>query len=437
MDGGRVKRAVRYLTSPLFLFALAACTQLPNADYAALRSGDSADPAAHEYYLASQEEQATGRRFLPDNKVTLLRDGLQAYPAMIAAIHAAKHRIDIESFLFDQKEGEQFADALLERARHGVSVNLIYDSYGSDDTPGDLFQRMQDGGIRVVEYNPIDPVSVLDTSVNYRDHRKVLIVDDRVAFTGGINISAVYKIRHPHKHFVDDLDVEHTPWRDTQVRIEGPAVQTFEDLFVETWRDQDGPPINAMQDDLVPHAGRDRVQIIDSYPTKDRFSIYQSVMMAIALAQKSVHLTTAYFVPPYDMVQALEDAARRGVEVTLLLPHQSDSDMALEAGHASYAGLMEAGVHIYERDDAILHAKTAVIDGIWSTVGSSNLDWRSAALNSECNAVILGTAFGNQMEAMFQIDLSRSHLIDPAVWEERSWFERLHEQSATIMEYFL
>ena len=425
-----------------FFWMLTGCAGLPDVNYDAMRLADPTDAHGHVSYIKDMEERQSGHDFIDGNQVTLLQNGVEAYPSMLAAIHSAKKRIDIESFVFDQIAGAQFADALMERVRHGIQVNLIYDSYGSSDTPDDLFQKLQHAGVQTIEYNPVVTSSVLDISANNRDHRKLLIVDNRVAFTGGINISAVYKIRHDHHHWWknddDDLDLENTAWRDTQVRIEGPAVTEFEKLFVETWRDQDGPFIDEMSQ-TKQHAEKNpaKVQVIDGYPTKDRFTIYQSLIMAITLARHSVHLATGYFVPPPDLVRVLRDAALRGVDVDLLVPGKSDSDLALQAGRDSYSDLMQAGAKIYERQGDVLHEKIAIIDDVWSTVGSSNLDWRSAATNNECNAVVLGTSFGAEMEAMFHNDLQQARLIDPVFWQNRGLLEKLHEQRAVMMETFL
>src|SRR6202000_1297008 len=162
------------------------------------------------------------------------------------------------------------------------------------------------------------------------------------------------------------------------------------------------------------------IEAVYGAPLNGRFNIYESLLMAITLAQHSVYLTTRYFAPTPGLLDALKDAAHRGLDVTLLLPSASDSDLALEAGHAEYTDLLKSGVKIYEFQNEVLHAKTAVIDGVWSTVGSSNLDWRSAVINNECNAVILGEAFGQQMEEMFKQDLAQSKYIDPKVWSDRS-----------------
>ncbi len=427
----------------IFLFLPAACAQLPavDPDIAAARQAALSQPPLE--VLRQQGEHIAGIPFVGGNKVTLLQDGAATYPAMLAAIHSARKRIDMESFLFDEKEGRLFAEALLQKRKSGVQVNLIYDGIGSDDTSSALFDRLRAHGVHIMEYNPVDLGSIADSSFNHRDHRKLLIIDGETAFTGGVNISMLYKLKLKVKRLVDEpedsseLDPEKTPWRDTHVKIEGPVVAEFEKIYTQTWREQKSDYVPLPPPTLAAPRGNLWVQAIDGTPDLDRFPIYKSLLVAIALAQHSVHLTAAFFVPTDDLLDALEDAARRGVDVTLILPGQSDSELSLHAGHAAYEDLLEAGVKIYERQGVILHAKTAVIDGIWSTVGSSNLDWRSVLFNNECNAVILGSGFGDQMEKMFQADLALSRRIEPEEWSNRPWIERLHEWKAETVEYFL
>ncbi len=423
------------------LLGMVSCAALPNAQYDNLRAIDKGTEADHIALLRHEGEEISGTHFVSGNKVTLLTDGAATYPAMLAAIRGAQKRIDMESFLFDEGEGKQFARALIQRRMAGVEVNLIYDSFGSIDTPSEMFDRMEEAGIHLVEYNPIDPVSVIDTSANHRDHRKLLLIDGKTAFVGGVNISAVYKLKLKVKNALHihnkDQDIEKLPWRDTHLKISGPVVAEFEKFFMETWNEQDGGPISDPPPTPRAKQGDILVQAIDGTPDMDKFSIYRSLLMSIALAHTSIHLTTGFFVPTPDLVDALQNAAKRGVDVTLILPSHSDSDLALKAGHASYEDLMEAGVKIYEFQDAVLHAKTAVIDGLWSTVGSSNLDWRSVVLNDECNAVVLDKGFSDDLEKLFQQDIKHSKYIDSAVWSERPWWEVLDEWKARAVEVML
>jgi len=425
----------------VLLFLITSCAELPSTDNDLRNIQDSTDPAAHLHLLRQQGEQITGTRFMEGNKVVLLRDGAATYPSMLASIRAARHRIDMESFTFDENEGQQFASALLERSKAGVEVNLIYDAIGSDDTPATLFDRMRQGGIHVLEYNPIDAESIIDASINHRDHRKLLLIDGKIAFTGGLNISVVYRTKLKIQRLLhiqsDDLNPEQLPWRDTHIKIEGPVVAEFENLFMQTWYSKKGEPISAPPLTPTTYKGNLLVQAINGTPDLNEFSIYRSLLVSIALAQKYIYLTTAFFVPTPDLVHALERAAQRGVQVVIILPSRTYPDLPQKAGRAYYEDLMEAGVQIYERQNAVLHAKTAVIDGVWSTVGSSNLDWRSVLFNDECNAVILGNAFGQQMEALFQYDLTQSLYIDPQTWNDRPTLEKFDEWKARLVEYFL
>jgi cardiolipin synthase A/B len=425
----------------LSVLLLASCAQVPSVrgdvERAVSEQNNQKDFAA---LMRDQGERITDRWFVDGNKIELLRDGAAAYPAMFAAIRHAHKRIDMESYGFDDEEGKKFADALIKRRRAGVKVNLIYDAWGSSDTSGELFDRLRRARVNVLEYNPIDPLNIVDTEINHRDHRKLLLIDGKTVFVGGVNISEAYKLKLKLKNYFgdsDDVDIDKLPWRDTQVRIEGPVVGEFESLFLQTWKDEKGDALPLPPPAPAAFLSGVSIQAIDGAPDSDRYTIYRSLIVAISLAHKSVHLTTAFFVPTPELVDALENAARRGVDVALIVPAQSTSDFALKAGRAYYQELMDAGVRIYERENAVLHAKTAVIDGVWSTVGSSNLDWRSVVFNNECNAVILGDGFGQQMETMFKDDIAQSKHIDPETWSDRSFWESLDEWKARIFEPLL
>jgi cardiolipin synthase A/B len=413
--------------------ALAACAAAPPVDRDTERAMQEADGPGRLAIFRREGERIAPTKFVDGNSVELLRNGPATYRAMEDLIDGAHQRIDMESYEFDTVEGGKFADLLLARAAQGVTVNLMYDAWGSFETPSSLFDRMRQGGVHVVEFSPFDPVAFATLDLNRRDHRKLLVVDGAVAITGGVNISRVYENRRRQPQ-TDDPDQQ--PWRDTDIRLQGPAVAEFERLFETAWREQKGPPIPDVAT-LPTRYGDLQVQAVDGAPIDHRPLIYRTLLVAITLARSSIHLTTGFFVPTPDLERALETAARRGVDVELIVPGQSDSTMALAAGRARYEDLMDAGVHIFERQDAVLHAKTAVIDGVWSTVGSSNLDWRSVVENAEINAVVLGGAFGGQMEQMFDDDRTRSKAIDPARWAERPFGERFHEWTAQWLDVLL
>ena len=395
-----------------------------------------------ERHLALQQSLADSTPLTVGNKVHILIDGTETYAAMFEAIDAAEDSINMETFIFEDDEvGKRFADVLIAKQQAGVQVNLIYDSVGSLTTPDTFFNRMRDSGINVLEYNPVNPIKArVGWDVNERDHRKLLVVDGKVAFVGGINISSVYSSGGSMSRLAQSAAApgENMHWRDTHLRIEGPVVSDFQALFMETWGRQKGKAL--ANRDYFPNLnieGDAVVQAIGSSP-EDPFSlIYVTLVTAINSAEREVYLTNAYFIPDEQLLQALENAAMRGVDVRLILPSTTDSDLVFYASRSFYGELLHAGVKIYERQDALLHAKTALIDGVWSTIGSTNLDWRSFLYNQEINAVILGHDFGNRMRAMFEDDLGASELITPEAWDDRSLLMRLREFGASLWARWL
>ncbi|MYM38215.1 cardiolipin synthase [Duganella qianjiadongensis] len=394
------------------------------------------DPAT----LAALEQDATGVPLIVGNRCTLLFDGPQTMGEMLKAIRGARNHINLETYIFDQDElGLEFAEALMAKQRQGVTVNILYDSVGTLGVPAEFFQRMREAGIRLLEFNPVNPAHLRgDTwQLNQRDHRKVLIVDGRVAFTGGINISASYA-RSSLFHSGRKRNAARQPgWRDTHIKVEGPAVRAFQWLFVRQWATQDSQDLpDADYFPPAANAGDKLVRVLGS-DSDDPFDIYKAYQLAFQQARTSIHLTSAYFVPDPQTIAALTAAARRGVDVRIILPGVSDSGLVFYAGHAYYDQLLDSGVKIYHLKLSVLHAKTAVIDGLWSTVGSTNIDTRSFMHNSELNVVVLGAEFGQQMEAAFQEDLRNSGEITRAAWQQRPWLDRLREWAASLMHYWL
>lgn len=380
------------------------------------------------------EQAIVGSPLVLGNKVTLLQDGAQTYSAMFAAIRKAQDHVNIESYIFEDDEiGHAFADLLIEQQARGVQVNLIYDSVGGLNTPSAFFERLKKGGVAVLEFNPVNPfLARTFQSINHRDHRKLLVVDGQYAFIGGINISSVYSSGSILKRANRTTDRK-TSWRDTDIQIEGPVVGEFQKLFLQTWQKQGGPelaPKNYFP--TLQTQGADIVRAIGSSPNDPFSLIYLTLISAIGNAEKQVYITTAYFVPDPQLLAALLDAVRRGVDVKLLLPSHSDSSIVFHAGRSYYTGLLKGGVKLYERRGPLLHAKTVVIDGVWSTVGSTNLDWRSFLSNDEINAVILGRGFSDQMQAMYAKDLEASQPIDLQTWEQRPMSDRLKEWMAQV-----
>ena len=380
------------------------------------------------------EQEIVGSPLMVGNKVTLLEDGPATYQAMFAAIGKAKDHINVESYIIEDDEvGQQFADLLLERQAQGVQVNLMYDSVGTIGTPKTYFDRLTQAGVHVLEFNPINPLAVKKPwKLNHRDHRKLLVVDGRTAFIGGINISSVNSSGSSVGGSKGAVDPK-SGWRDTDIQIDGPVVAEFQKLFIQTWDKQHGKPL-APRDyfPAIAPQGKEIVRAIGSTPDDPYSLIYLTFISAITNAEKQVHITNAYFVPDPQLLKALIDAAGRGVDVRLILPGQSDSATVFHAGRSHYSELLKGGVKIYERHGALLHVKTAIVDGVWSCVGSSNLDWRSALDNDEINAVILGREFAQQMRAAFARDIAASDAIEPASWKRRSILLRLKEWTARL-----
>lgn len=400
-------------------------------DLLAARAG--ADPARSLDLMRQQGERFTRQPFLPGNRVTLLVNGEESFAALAEAIRSATTRIDMESYEFDDEAGALFGDMLLAARGRGVQVNLIYDAWGAAGTSRALFDRLRQGGVQVLEYNPLRPNERVPVAVNARDHRKLLCVDGRVAVTGGVNISRVYFNRPGGPA----ADPDEAAWRDTDVRIEGPVVAQFGRYFMETWRQQKGPALAEPPPAPRPLPGGVMVQAIDGAPDNGQPLIYRTLLAVIALSQRSVHLTTGYFAPTPDLLHGIAAAARRGVDVQLIVPANSDSDDAVAAGRAHYGDLLEVGVKIHEFHGRILHAKTAVVDGAWSAVGSSNLDWRSTVWNNEIDAIVLDPGFGGQMEAVFRDDVAASHTITLEEWRRRGLVQRLRELRAAVIERLL
>jgi cardiolipin synthase len=345
----------------------------------------------------------------------------------------------MESYIIEDDEvGRRFAKALVAASTRGVVVNLIYDGIGSSGTPKAYFDALRAHGVHVLEFNPLDPLHARAAwDLNNRDHRKLTVVDGRTAFVGGINISSVYSggsFRQSSKA----RPGQDVPWRDTDVQVDGPAVADFQKLFVDTWQRQKGPPMASA--DYFPdiqRAGDVVVRAIGGTASEPYSQIYATLISAIRSASTSILLSNAYFDPDPQLLAALADAARRGVDVELLLPSVSDTWLVIAAGRRHYGKLLQAGVKIYQRQGALLHAKTTLIDGVWCAIGSTNLDKRSFLHNDEVDAIVLSASFGDQMKAAFRQDLAESTPLTLDEWSHRPPLQRLQEMATGMWDYWL
>ncbi|MGI4846569.1 MAG: cardiolipin synthase, partial [Janthinobacterium lividum] len=372
------------------------------------------------------------------NQVTLLFDGPATMKAMIAAISGAKNNINLETYIFDQDElGMQFAELLMAKQRAGVPVHILYDGVGTLSTPAEFFTRMREAGITLTEYNPVNPLKRLGNwKINNRDHRKILVVDGRIGFAGGVNISEDYSSSSLFRSHTKRPNAA-LGWRDTHLRIEGPAVASLQYLFLDTWASQNKNDIDDL--DYFPTlsaAGDQVVRVVGSKP-QGKFEIYKAYVLAIQQSQKSIHMTVAYFAPDRQMLDSLKDAAARGVDVKLIFPGISDAGIMLHAGQSFYTELLDAGIRVFELQGSVLHAKTAVIDHAWSTVGSANMDIRSFMHNNESNVIVVGDVFGQAMESAFQDDLKNSIEMTREKWQQRPVSKNILEWAARSLEYYL
>ncbi len=374
------------------------------------------------------------------NQTRVFHIGTDILAAMFQVLRGARDHINLEYFILANVEsgGLTLCDLLLDKLRSGVAVNMIYDSYGSRDTPPGFFETLRSAGARVVEFNPLNPLAArTGWSPNDRDHRKIMIVDGTVGFTGGVNLDKTYE-NPPSAGMPVDGDTAHAYWRDTAVQIEGPAVAELQKLFFGTWRDQKGPPVvQANYFPPLPRKGVQTIRVIGSSPGDDRPLYFISLITAIRSARRRIGLSSGYFVPPHQEREALYAAARAGVDVRVVAPSHSDVESAVYAARASYGDLLQSGAHIWEVQNAVLHSKLVTVDGVWSVIGSSNLDRRSVVFNNEVDAIILGRDTASQVERILEQDIAASREVTLAAWSRRSLLERLREMEARVWQYWM
>jgi cardiolipin synthase len=391
----------------------------------------------HAQALVTSIQSVTRTPLVTGNRVRLLIDGPRTYAAMLAAIEQAHDHVHIETYIFaDDEVGARFSDALIRKSEQGVKVRIIYDAVGSLESSAAFFDTLARHGIETVAFRPLTPSKLW--KVNSRDHRKLIIVDGAVAFTGGINISDTYESASTSRPG-PEAGVK-KGWRDTHVEIRGPVVKQLQALFLETWT-RLGEPADPATPGLYPQlveAGDDLVQVVPSEGGNDQeFRIYEAYLTAIRKARDRIWISMAYFAPNRELREALAAAPARGVDVRIIVPGFTDSGAIYYASRATYAKLLEAGVQIYEHNEALMHAKTAVIDGVWSTVGSCNIDPRSFVHNNELNAVVVGGEFARSMQQMFRTDMENSDRIEPDAWKDRPTSERMKEFFSGLVSYWL
>lgn len=359
-------------------------------------------------------------QFVEGNRVWLLRDGAEAFPAMLDAIGSAERQILLEMYWFASDTiGRRFAQALSDAAARGVQVLVIFDSLGSWESDGSMFEDMRRAGAHVVEYNPVLPwhQRFRMARLTRRDHRKILVVDGEVGFTGGINIA---------DQWLPEAE-DGAGWRDDMARLEGPAVRGLVEIFERTWRAQGGALLGPRDPASGAGGGSQRVRVLGENYFRNRLEIVRAYLLNIYRAERRVWIANSYFTPDRGVVRALKRAGDRGVDVRVILPGKSDIEAVRHASRAMWGGLMHHNVRIFEWQKTMLHAKTAVIDGVWSTIGTFNLDYRSLRSNLEVNVSVMDEGFAALLEASFTRDLEQSREVDPHEFQFRSLGDRLLE----------
>ena len=361
------------------------------------------------------------------NQARVLRDGDEAFPAMLDAIRSARAYICLETYILrDDATGWEFATALADRARHGVEVSLMYDAIGSVALGSDYLDYLKEQGVRLAEYHPILPWRK-GFDINRRNHRKQLVVDGRWGFLGGLNIGDEYRSMDGHR-----------AWRDTHLCVEGPVVRKMLRLFSLTWLRQGGAPMARERYQYTSDpVGESNVRVLGNRRHHDRGAIHQAYVDAFASAREQILVTNSYFVPSPEIRRELVAAARRGVRVVLLLAGKSDVLALQMATRSYYRGLLDAGVELYEWHQTILHAKTAVVDRGWSTVGSYNLNFRSRFHNLECNVMVDDPSVAIDLERMFWEDIAESNVVDDDFLEARTAPEKMAGRFFSAFRYWL
>jgi cardiolipin synthase len=375
---------------------------------------------------------------LPGNGVTLIGSGGDALAAMFDAIEAARDHVHLEYYILEDVSagGRRLSDLLVAACARGVRVAAIYDAVGSHATSDRLIDRLEKAGVQTLEFRPLNPLRRhFAWHLNDRDHRKILVVDGRLAFLGGVNLSVVYQ--NPPAAGVTG-DPKTSFWHDCAVRIEGPAVEWAQRVFLDTWQRHGGDALSARSLFPPPRAaGAVKIRIAASAPLERRQLYFRALHEAVDAARHRILLATGYFVPARRDWKILADAARRGVEVDLVLAGASDVPAAMHAARALYGRLLSAGVRIHELQDGLLHAKAATIDGVWSVVGSSNFDRRSYSFNNEVDAVLLGRDMAAQLETLLRGWMARATPVTLQDWRRRSVHERAGEYAARLWERYM
>jgi cardiolipin synthase A/B len=382
----------------------------------------------HEYPVSSPQFErvvsvAFGPALLRGNRARALVNGDRIFPEMLEAIRSARRTITFEMYIYAEGGvGEAFTEAFVERSRAGVKVHFLYDALGSGKIDRNYLARLKEAGVEIAEYNPLRWYTL--AQMNNRTHRKLMVVDGRIGFTGGAGVQDQWT--------GNAQDSAH--WRDTHFRVEGPAVAQMQAAFMENWTETTGAVLHgeAYFPQLEP-AGPQRAQVMLSSPGGGGESMQLLYLLSITAAVKSIHLANSYFVPDNVEVEALAAAARRGARVRVIVPGpHMDNKIVRRASRAGWGRLLRAGVEIYEYQPTMYHVKSMVADGLWTSVGSTNFDTRSFSTNDEANLNVLDAGFAAEQERIFEDDLKRSRRVTLEEWQSRPWAQKVLDTLADV-----
>jgi cardiolipin synthase A/B len=367
-------------------------------------------------------EAFAGAPITGDNRVDILLNGEQTFPALLDALHSARHTVTFEAYIFHEGQlADAIVEALADRCRAKVRVSMLLDAHGSKGLPERYIETLKAAGCTIVpDFRPLRPWSLERT--NKRNHRRIVVVDGRIGFTGGYGIDDTWN--------GDGRTAGR--WRETNVRLEGPVVQSLQEAFVEHWREATGvllggkeyfpyPPVEIK--DLPVHA-----QMVRSSPLQGNDAMYRVFLQTISSARTSIMISTPYLIPGEQLTSALLDAAQRGVRVRILIPSVENGEGVEFVTQASqrdvFGPLLDGGIQLHEYSPALLHTKMMIIDGLWATVGSANFDNRSMAMNDELNVMVYDQPIAKRLEEIFVEDLSQSTKLTREKLENRQWLHR-------------
>jgi cardiolipin synthase len=360
----------------------------------------------------------TGGAVVGGNRIDVLLNGEEIFPAKLEVIRAARKTITYAQYVFEEgAPAAETAQALAERCRAGVKVHVLLDAVGSLLMPSEYRGWMTEAGCEVATYRPVTPWTM--DRANYRNHRRILVADGRVGVTGGSGTSGKWSGNGRQEGL----------WRDTDVRVEGPVVNQLQGAFAENWLEATGAALGGVDYFPWPIEAKGTVesQVVRSSPAGGSVAMYTMFLLAMASARRTIYITNPYFVPDEKMIETLLQARQRGVRVVLLLPGAIDHNLVRQASRSQLGRLLQAGIQIYEYRAALLHSKTMVIDSIWATVGSTNLDRRSFELNEELNLVVYNADIARRLERTFESDLEQSRPVTYQQWKNRGFVSRFLE----------